>query len=479
MSSKSAKGKVQNGNPRHNPVRGAGAVVTGGIVPHPPIMVPEVGGTQARKTRVTQDALLELGRRICRSGAETMVFISPHGPVLWDAVGVVNRAQLEGNLGRFGAREVAFTLHTDSTLLQVLLEQLAVLGVPNAEIGEADVYRLDHGITAPLYWLRKAGVDLPVVACGTAFISPSRLYGFGVAVQRAAVLSGRNVAVVASGDLSHRLLPEAPNGYDPYGPLFDRRIKEIVAAADPMAMIGLDPLLVERAGECGYRPMIMLFGAFDGFVLDAEVLSYEGPFGVGYMVAGLTPGREDRGRLYLEQLVREAEARIKTESFLVRIARKAIEQHLKFGRRVEVREIPPEFNRRAAVFVSLKKGAALRGCIGTVEPSQPDLVREVVENAVSAATRDPRFDPVGPSEVQDLTISVDVLGELEPVSGLEELDPKRYGVVVSSGSGRGLLLPDLEGVDTPEQQVSIARRKAGISAGEPVRIERFEVIRYY
>jgi AmmeMemoRadiSam system protein A len=442
-------------------------------------MVPEVGGTQARKTRLTQDALCELGRRICRSGAETMVFISPHAPILWDAIGVATGAQLEGDLGRFGAREVAFTLNTDMTLVKALLEQLTVLGVPKADIAEDDGYRLDHGVTAPLYWLKKAGVDLPVVACGTAFLSLPRLYGFGVAIQRAAAATGRKVAVVASGDLSHRLSPEAPNGYDPCGPVFDLRVKEIVAAADPMAMIKLDPVLVERAGECGYRPMIMLFGAFDGLGFKAEVLSYEEPFGVGYMVAGLTPDREDIGRRYSEQLVRDEEARRKNESFLVRVAREAIEQFLKFGKRVDVREVPPEFNRRAGVFVSLKKSAVLRGCIGTVEPSQKDLVREVVENAISAATRDPRFDPVAPSEVQDLTISVDVLGDLEPVSGLRELDPKRYGVVVSSGVKRGLLLPDLEGVDTPEQQVSIARQKAGIDSGEPVQIERFEVRRYY
>ncbi|MEW6574004.1 MAG: AmmeMemoRadiSam system protein A, partial [Bacillota bacterium] len=120
----------------------------------------------------------------------------------------------------------------------------------------------------------------------------------------------------------------------------------------------------------------------------------------------------------------------------------------------------------------------LRGCIGTIEPTQANIVEEVVENAVSAATRDSRFDPVSPAEVPDLDVTVDVLGEPETVSGLDDLDPKRYGVIVSRGSRRGLLLPDLEGIDTPEQQVSIARRKAGIDPEETVKLERFLVTRY-
>ena len=456
-----------------------GAVAVGGIVPHPPIMVPEVGGPEARKTRSTQEALINLGRRISRNGAEAMVFITPHGPVFWDAVGIVTMTRLEGNLGYFGAPEVAFTLDVDAALVKSLCEQSAVLGVPYAEISENHRYRLDHGVTAPLYWLQKGGVDMPVVICGTAFLSLYRLYAFGVAIQQAAAAIGKEIAVIASGDLSHRLLPGAPNGYDPYGPVFDRRVQEIVTAADPQALLDLDPVLVERAGECGYRPMVMLFGAFDGLSVKGEVLSYEGPFGVGYMVASLVPVGEEPERRYFQKIAEAEAARRRKESFLVRLAREAIEHYLRHGRRICAEKVPPEFSEKAGVFVSLKKSGILRGCIGTMEPTQRNIAEEVVESAISAATRDPRFDPVGISEVADLTISVDVLGKLEPVDDIRDLDPKRYGVVVSRGFKKGLLLPDLEGVDTPEQQLAIARQKAGIGPDEPVKIERFEVKRYY
>lgn len=455
-----------------------GGVVIGGVVPHPPIMVPEVGGREAGKVRQTQEALLELGRRICRSGAETMVMISPHGPVMWDAVAVVTQAHPQGNLGRFGAPEVAFELDTDLVLANLVREELNAGGIPEAEIRHRFDYQLDHGITAPLYWLQKAGVDLPVVICGMAIMPLWRLYGFGLAVQRAAA-TGRKVAVVASGDLSHRLSPEAPNGYDPMGAVFDRKVQEIVAAADPLALVRLDPILIDRAGECGLRPIVMLFGAFDGHQVEAEVLSYEGPFGVGYMVASLIPGDKAQNRLFAAKIAEGAKAQDEAKSYLVRVAGQAIERYLEYGERIRVRDVPAEFARRAGVFVCLKKGGLLRGCIGTVEPAQANIVEEVVENAINAATRDSRFDPVSPAEVADLTIAVDVLGKAETVNGLEDLDPKRYGVIVSCGSKRGLLLPDLEGIDTPEQQVSIARRKAGIDPEEPVKIERFEVKRYY
>jgi len=141
--------------------------------------------------------------------------------------------------------------------------------------------------------------------------------------------------------------------------------------------------------------------------------------------------------------------------------------------------LPSEAEGRAGAFVCIKtKEGDLRGCIGTIEPSQSNLADEVIQNAVSAATRDPRFPPVSAKELDDLVVSVDVLTPPEAIAGPEQLDPRRYGVIVESGWRRGLLLPDLEGVDTVEEQVDIARRKAGIGRNEPVKLYRFEVKRY-
>jgi AmmeMemoRadiSam system protein A len=165
---------------------------------------------------------------------------------------------------------------------------------------------------------------------------------------------------------------------------------------------------------------------------------------------------------------------------LVQLAREAIEAYVRQRQRLQPpAELTPEMQERAGVFVSLHKHGELRGCIGTLEPTQPNVAQEIIRYAIKAATQDWRFPlPVQPDELDDLEISVDVLSPPEPVQSLADLDPKRYGVIVESGFRRGLLLPDLEGVDTVEYQVEIARRKAGIGRDEPVQLYRFSVRRF-
>jgi len=165
---------------------------------------------------------------------------------------------------------------------------------------------------------------------------------------------------------------------------------------------------------------------------------------------------------------------------LVALARRTIERYVRDGEVVEPpTELTEEMKARAGVFVSLHKQGELRGCIGTIEPVRSNVAQEIIANAISAATRDPRFSPVSADELCELDISVDVLTEPEPISSLQELDPRQYGVIVESGARRGLLLPDLEGVDTPRRQVDIALRKAWISPTEPYRMYRFRVVRYH
>jgi AmmeMemoRadiSam system protein A len=169
---------------------------------------------------------------------------------------------------------------------------------------------------------------------------------------------------------------------------------------------------------------------------------------------------------------------------LVLLARRTIEAHLQEDTRIEPPgDLSPEMQRRAGAFVTLHRHGQLRGCIGTIHPTCANLAREVIENAIAAATRDPRFPPLRPDELPGLEIKVDVMGEPEPVESLDELDPKRYGLIVESLSHpwkRGLLLPDLEGIDTADKQLYWTRHhKAGITdPDEPIQMYRFEVRRY-
>ncbi|MHB8946715.1 MAG: AmmeMemoRadiSam system protein A [Bacillota bacterium] len=467
-------------------------IVMAGVSPHPPIIVPEVGGAEAERAADTSRALRKLARRVKAVRPETVIIISPHAPVFRDATAILGEPRLEGSFSAFGAGQVKLTRENDLELVQFIEEEIARMGgqmTVRLDRGTAARYgttaSLDHGVLVPLYYLDKEGVQSKLVAMAMAFLPQEELYALGRAIAAAARKSGKRVVLIASGDLSHRLLPEAPAGYDPEAKRFDQAVAAAIRKGDVDDLLGIDPDLVERAGECGYRPLIMLFGAFDGRKVEPEVLSYEGPFGVGYLVASLAPGDADAGRAVGDQLFERRAAKLKERRAgmhpLVALARETLESYVRTGKKPKVPDdVGKWLGQRAGVFVSLHKHGELRGCIGTIEPTTASVADEVIQNAVSAGTQDPRFDPVEPEELDELDYSVDVLGAAEPISGLEELDPERYGVIVQKGGRSGLLLPHLEGIHSAEQQVSIAKQKAGISPHEKdVRLFRFEVVRFH
>ncbi|KYH33519.1 AmmeMemoRadiSam system protein A [Neomoorella mulderi] len=450
------------------------------FMPHPPVMVPEVGRGEVARITATVTAVKELAAKLAARRPEVVVIISPHGPVFRDAVGLWATGQLKGDLAAFRAGEVKFTYRLDLELSRDIADAAREAGLPVAWLDAAACRRygltpeLDHGMMVPLYFLRQAGIDTPLVAMGMAFLQRQQLYTFGAALARAVAASPHRVLLVASGDLSHRLLPGAPAGYDPRGKDFDARVKELLAAVDVEGILAIPEELAEKAGECGLRSFIMGLGALDGYEVRGEVLSYEGPFGVGYLVAHLEPVGEAPERSLLAK-----DKKPVAESLPVRLARQSLEYYLRTGKVLPVPEpLPPELAGRAGAFVSIKKHGSLRGCIGTIGPTRTNLAEEIIYNALAAGLEDPRFPPVTVDELPELQYSVDVLSEPEPAT-LADLDPKVYGVIVSRGRRRGLLLPDLEGIDTVEEQVAIARQKGGIGPDEPYQIERFKVTRYH
>lgn len=230
-----------------------------------------------------------------------------------------------------------------------------------------------------------------------------------------------------------------------------------------------------RAGECGHRSFTILAGALDRKKVRAEKLSYQGNFGVGYGICMYMVTGKDSDRNFLEQYKKA------TEDPYTALARAALEHYVKSGKRLEIPDgLPEEMVReQAGAFVSLHKGGHLRGCIGSIAPFCECIAGEIIDRAVSAGTRDPRFPPVSPEELSELEYNVDILGKPEKISSERELDVKKYGVIVTKGRKRGLLLPDLEGVESPEHQVAIAKEKAGIRQEDrDVMLERFQVIRH-
>lgn len=464
------------------------SVVMCGICPHPPIAVPYVGKMEAEKVKETQYAMVELGGRTKDSGADTVVIISPHAPIFQDVVGINMKPVLKGDLSDFGAGYLKYELENDLPLAAEIKKQAAGLGLQVLELND-DVERqyglnlnLDHGVTVPLFFLEEGGTIKPLVHVAMSVAPPEQLYLFGLAVRQASDVLGRKVVLLASGDLSHCLTKEAPGGFNKRGEEFDLELKKLLEDADIEGIIRMDQTLVREAGECGYRSIAMMLGALDGYDVKSEVLSYEGPFGVGYLVAILDPISENPKKSLLAKLqerkLAKMEERRSQESYLAGLARKTLENHLTGAPRPQTGDVPEEFKNKAGVFVSIKKQGNLRGCIGTIEPCQASVVEEVMANAISAGMQDPRFQPVQREELKDLEYSVDVLQPPETIEGLGELDPAKYGVIVRSGHRSGLLLPNLDGIETPEEQVEIARQKAGIDPHEEVQLERFEVVRY-
>lgn len=464
----------------------ASSIVFAGIAPHPPIMVPEVGHDAIAQVLGSINAMARFTERIITCGAETVVLVSPHAPLERDAFVAYQGPELYGDFAAFRARETRIAAQLDEELLQAIRCEAQVAGYAVSRIrGGAS---MDHGINVPLYFLQQNGWRGGVIALGYSFLSNDDHLSFGACIKRAAGKVGRPIAIVASGDLSHRLKPEAPAGYDKRAHFFDEEIIGALRANSPERIVDVDQDLRALAGECGYRSMLVAIGAMREATAVCEVLSYEAPFGVGYLVAQLLAAPVNGRVLSEPSALADGSAQTthpvigpdNLEDLLPALARSAVETFVIEQSQIRPPYLSESLSARAACFVSIKTNSGdLRGCVGTVEPVYTTLGQEVIVNAIHAASRDPRFQPVSVAELPQLRYSVDVLSSPEPTT-FAELDPITYGVIVEDESGRrrGLLLPDIESVDTAAQQVEIAARKAGIPFGAPVRLSRFQVQRY-
>lgn len=455
--------------------------VLGIIAPHPPIMVEAVGGKDAAATESSSASMRALRALLTRFAPETVVIVSPHAPGFSDTFTVTTAESVGGDLSAFRAPQVSLRYAGDPELAAAIVAEVKAEGLP---IVAREQYphlerSLDHGVLVPMSFLDPDGT-FPLVVVSFTFLSAADHLAFGRAVRRAAARTGRRVAMVASGDCSHRLSPEAPAGFAPRGRVFDEQLVESLSRSDWAGIAAIDEDLREEAGECGWRSFLILGGFLEGTDATVRVLSYEGPWGVGYLSAAAAQAEELNGLpAYTPPRGQKLGCKGGDLSAPVRLARATIEAYVR-GEELPKPVLPDQADLplTAGAFVSLHSVGDLRGCIGTIAPTRTTLAEEIIGNAICAATEDPRFSPLRPEELDALDISVDVLHPSEPIDSLEDLDPKTYGVIVTAGRRRGLLLPDLEGVDTATQQVDIARRKGGITAGEPISLERFKVDRY-
>ena len=485
------------------------AILAGFMVPHPPLIVHEVGRGEEEGIRATIDAYTEVARRVAQLKPQTLVISSPHAPIYSNFFHISSGGGSYGNFSSFDAPQVSFTVDYDKNLVTKICEAAQKAGVP-AGCDDEPSGPLDHGVMIPLYFIDKFYTDYKIVRMGISALSAEEHYRLGMCVQQAAKALKRSVVFIASGDLSHKLKSDGPYGFAAEGPEYDKRVMEVMQAGDFGALFDFERDFRNAAAECGHSTFLTMAGAFDGMAVKAERLSYEGPFGVGYGVCSFENAGKDASRRFLDIYNRrkiEGLTQVReNEDAYVRLARMTIEAYIAAGRfatrsmwepRIEISDgatravfpsgevltLPQEMaSEKAGVFVSIHKNersGELRGCMGTIEGATESIAAEIVSNAVSAATRDPRFPAVRQEELNHLVYNVDVLSPPTPIKSLDELDAKRYGVICFKDGKLGLLLPNLEGVDTVNEQLEIACKKGGIRLEEKPEIERFEVVRHY
>lgn len=464
------------------------------IAPHPPVFVEAVGGGRARATQASIDALGDAKRALGAFGPDLLVIMSPHAPAAVDRFLIDDSQVLSGSLAQFGDDRL-WEWPGDPAFAHGLLGALGDQDVPASPRSAEPQFQpgvLDHATIVPLSFLDPEQ-RLPIVVLSLSYLPYAAHRQLGEVLSRTVGNLGRRVAFIASGDLSHRLTPDAPAGYSERAKDLDEAIVGLVRQGKLSELGSLSPGLVEAGGECGLRSFITLGGFVGDDPVPTRVLSYEGPWGVGYLTAlvGDAATAEDEKTIITTEkdhksgTAGDAGARdsdtlepSERESEIVMLARRAIETYVRDGRRPEVRTLPPDaYPTQAGAFVSLHRHGSLRGCIGTIFPTRASLAEEVAANAVQAAVSDPRFPPLSPEELDGLDVKVDVLYPPEACT-IDDLDPTQYGLITTAGDRRGLLLPDLEGVDDVATQIAVTLSKAGIGPEEPCGYQRFKVERY-
>jgi aromatic ring-opening dioxygenase LigB subunit len=254
------------------------------ILPHPPILVPEIGKNEQKGIAATRKAVEKIFNQLKKIDFDTLVIISPHGLIGRESVPVMNSARFCGSLGAFGAASLEFKFKGDALLAQKLIETAENYGLG---VQGSDKQNLDYGTLVPLYFFNEKKISGRILPIGISYASRQTLYAFGDIIKEAAEVTKRKIVILASGDLSHRLKKDSPQGYSEVARNFDQIIVSAIKKKKPKEILELSHDLAEEAGECGIRPISILLGALNDLKIKTSVLSYEAPFGVGYLVASM------------------------------------------------------------------------------------------------------------------------------------------------------------------------------------------------
>jgi len=488
------------------------------FMPHPPIIMEEFGSRDRSKALCTIEGMRLLAKMIAKLEPETIVFISPHGNSFSNGTCLLSEPELTGDFASFGQADITITKQVNQQLTQHIYDAFEDKGFVSVLMTQelAKTYgikaQLDHGVMVPMSFIDKEYSNYSIVHITPGQTPLEENYYLGKmikdVVDQFTQQKPSKVVVVASGDMSHALLDDGPYAFNHRGPEFDQLMRDAISQNNPIPLIKQSNEFIEDAAQCGLRSFLMGFGYMDGLTVTSKVVSYEGPFGVGYLCGYLSSDSviaaqsltHNKGKQAsaqqtgnysesyiptLEQMKEEQyQERIRLEDNYIRLARETVEYYVRYHKKYRLDSshfdesfLTAAYATKRGCFVTLHKEGQLRGCIGTIEPNCEDLVDEIINNAISACSSDPRFHGVEINELKNLDISVDILYPIESITSENDLDVHRFGVIVEQGYKRGLLLPNLKGVDSVSEQVAIAKQKAGIVTGE-YKLSRFEVERH-
>ncbi len=426
------------------------------IVPHPPLIIPSIGRGKEKKIQTTINAYKQVAKEVSTIKPDTIIIISPHSVNYQDSIHISPGAYAEGDFNNFYSPET-IKVEYDELLINEI-DKIAKEKKYPINIDTENNPKLDHGTMIPLYFINQEYQNYKVIRIGISNLSLEKHYQFGIIIKEAIQNKNNKTIVIASGDLSHKLQENGPYGYSEDGKKYEKMIIKTLMNANFKELINYNQELLEKAAICGHPSFSIMAGTLDKTKVKSKFYSHEDITGVGYTIISYTPMSED---------------------IYVQLATKTIEEYIKNNKILKINnDIPKELiDNKAGVFVTIYKNNYLRGCIGTIFPTSNSIAEEIINNAISSATKDNRFIPIEKEELEDLTIKVDVLSKPEIINSIEELNPKEYGIIITRGYKRGVLLPDIEGVNTKEEQIAIAKEKGNITENDYI-IERFTVKRH-
>ncbi len=428
---------------------------------HAPTGLLTLGGLHEFNRAETTRAMREAARALVTHDPQLIVLVSPHAPRHPQSWGIVSDAELVGSFEESCFREPNYSFRGSPLAAQKITQLargygLSICDLPGTPLGE--------GALLPLFFVQEAGYRGPVIVVTPPLPGSQTEVLFGEVLREAALSLKERWAVLASGDMSQPLTFDAPLDDELRASRFDEIFVELVRAGDLRGAIGIHASLTNTAAEDVIQSTAVAAGAIAFRSRGRKVFSYESPFGVDY----------------LEALLYSDRAEIKHRSppnELLEVARRAIECELR-GEHYLPPALEVPWQDARPVFVTLRnEHGELRGAVGRAEPVHPTLAEEIADCATAAATRDYRLAPIELDEIANLTLELSVLDDPEPITRHHDLDPRKFGLIVSRGLRRSMVLPNTEGVTSPEDQLGLALEKAGITVSEPYRMERFTVSR--